>query len=316
MPDGAYELFDGYTYQYLLTCPGYAGRSGTIEPSHSASGTLVLKIDEDAVVVTGGRGPRRNDPQRCAEERNAGGSFPPNGPISAERAMTPMARRRHRRQQQRRRIYPDAGGCRRVHALLVECDRQRHRQRLDRLPAAGGRRSDRLRGGYDLPRRPGFRRDPDEGQRIARRAFPSRLRPMQWHGVSSDFPTGTTSVNAETLQSLWIYHDPLEGQPNSPITVCGDYLYTGFWRSEESPANFVCLSITDEDPARTDEEKTACWYWTTPGGYYWGRRVCLRGLCSGRHGRRRGRKQVHDREPSDARREDRTTARQMGRPLR
>lgn len=77
------------------------------------------------------------------------------------------------------------------------------------------------------------------------------------------------AFNAETLQSLWIYHDPLEGQPNSPITVCGDYLYTGFWRSEESPANFVCLSITDEDPARTDEEKTACWYWTTPGGYYW-----------------------------------------------
>lgn len=54
MPDGAYELFDGYTYQYLLTCPGYAGRSGTIEPSHNASGALVLKIDEDVVVVTGG----------------------------------------------------------------------------------------------------------------------------------------------------------------------------------------------------------------------------------------------------------------------
>ena len=52
--DGAYELFDGYTYQYLLTCPGYAGRSGIIEPSHSASGALVLKIDEDAGVVTGG----------------------------------------------------------------------------------------------------------------------------------------------------------------------------------------------------------------------------------------------------------------------
>lgn len=52
--DGAYELFDGYTYQYLLTCPGYAGRSGTIEPSHNASGALVLKIDEDVVVVTGG----------------------------------------------------------------------------------------------------------------------------------------------------------------------------------------------------------------------------------------------------------------------
>lgn len=26
--DGAYELFDGYTYQYLLTCPGYAAGAG------------------------------------------------------------------------------------------------------------------------------------------------------------------------------------------------------------------------------------------------------------------------------------------------
>ena len=40
--------------RYLLTCPGYAGRSGTIDPAHSASGALVLKIDEDTVAVTDG----------------------------------------------------------------------------------------------------------------------------------------------------------------------------------------------------------------------------------------------------------------------
>lgn len=95
---------------------------------------------------------------------------------------------------------------------------------------------------------------------------PAYAKGMVFVGLSD----GTIQAfDAKTLQSLWIYHDPLEGQPNSPITICGDYLYTGFWRSEEFPANFVCLSITDEDPTRTDEEKTACWYWTNPGGYYW-----------------------------------------------
>ena len=77
------------------------------------------------------------------------------------------------------------------------------------------------------------------------------------------------AFNAATLESLWIYTDKLGGQPNCPLKVKNGYLYTGFWRSEEFPANFVCLSITDEDPTRTDEEKTACWYWTNPGGYYW-----------------------------------------------
>lgn len=31
----------------------------------------------------------------------------------------------------------------------------------------------------------------------------------------------------------------------------------------------VCLSITDEQPLEEKEEKTACWYWTQQGGFYW-----------------------------------------------
>ena len=77
------------------------------------------------------------------------------------------------------------------------------------------------------------------------------------------------AFDAKTLKSLWVYHDPLKGQPNCPITICGDYLYTGFWRGEEFTANFVCLSITDEQPLEEKEEKTACWYWTQQGGFYW-----------------------------------------------
>ena len=77
------------------------------------------------------------------------------------------------------------------------------------------------------------------------------------------------AFNATTLESLWIYHDPLGGQPNCPLIVKNGYLYTGFWNSETGDANFVCLTITDEDPTRADEAKCVSWYQTAKGGYYW-----------------------------------------------
>ena len=77
------------------------------------------------------------------------------------------------------------------------------------------------------------------------------------------------AFNAETLESLWLYRDPLGGQPNCPLTVRDGYLYTGFWNSETGDANFVCLSVTDEDPNQEKESKAASWYHTTKGGYYW-----------------------------------------------
>ena len=77
------------------------------------------------------------------------------------------------------------------------------------------------------------------------------------------------AFNAETLESLWIFEDSLGGQPNCPLTVRDGYLYTGFWNSETGDANFVCLSVTDENPEQTDEAKCASWYYTSKGGYYW-----------------------------------------------
>ena len=83
------------------------------------------------------------------------------------------------------------------------------------------------------------------------------------------------AFDANTLESLWVYADPLEGQPNCPIVYHNGYVYTGFWKGEEKDANFVCLSATDEDPNDTDEEKLATWTYTTKGGYYWaGAYVC------------------------------------------
>lgn len=77
------------------------------------------------------------------------------------------------------------------------------------------------------------------------------------------------AFNAETLESLWVYTDPLGGQSNCPVTVCDGYVYTGFWNGETGDANYVCLSVTDEDPDKTLEAKTATWRYTKAGGFYW-----------------------------------------------
>ena len=83
------------------------------------------------------------------------------------------------------------------------------------------------------------------------------------------------AFDAVTLKSLWIYTDPLRGQSNCPITVSNGYAYTGFWNSETRDGSFVCLSLTDEDPSRTDEAKYASWRHVQNGGFYWaGAYVC------------------------------------------
>lgn len=76
------------------------------------------------------------------------------------------------------------------------------------------------------------------------------------------------AFDAETLDSLWLYTDPLGGQPNCPITYQDGYLYTGFWNSEVKQANFVCISVTDEDPTQDQEAKQASWTYTDKG-FYW-----------------------------------------------
>lgn len=77
------------------------------------------------------------------------------------------------------------------------------------------------------------------------------------------------AFDAVSLKSLWVYTDPLGGQPNCPITVRDGYLYTGFWGGETKKANYVCLSITDEDPTQETEEKLATWTYAQKGGFYW-----------------------------------------------
>lgn len=77
------------------------------------------------------------------------------------------------------------------------------------------------------------------------------------------------AFDAKTLASVWVYTDPAGGQAQSPITCSGGYAYTGFYNGEMKSANYVCLSLTDEDSTKTDEDKYATWSKSVTGGFYW-----------------------------------------------
>ena len=81
------------------------------------------------------------------------------------------------------------------------------------------------------------------------------------------------AFDAKTLTSVWVYKDEKGGQAVTPITydVTGDtgLIYTGFWNGEEKEANYVCLTVTDDDSSKTNESKTAKWTKTVRGGFYW-----------------------------------------------
>lgn len=77
------------------------------------------------------------------------------------------------------------------------------------------------------------------------------------------------AFDATSLESLWIYKDPLKGQSVSPVVYSDGYVYTGFWNSEKKDANYVCIKAEDEDRTKGDELKEATWSITNAGGYYW-----------------------------------------------
>lgn len=74
-------------------------------------------------------------------------------------------------------------------------------------------------------------------------------------------PLGNGTVqafNAETLESVWVYTDPLGGQAQSPITCAGGKIYVGFGYNREYA--FVCLNAQDGSVA---------WRETDAKSYYW-----------------------------------------------
>ena len=220
---GAYELFDGFTYRYLLTCPGYAGRSGTIDPAHSASGALVLKIDEDTVAVTDGAA-RAGMTLRAAQKNETIQSLP------AEWADF-------------RGTSYDASGTRGGSAgsnnavVSIQTPIDADASTLYWSNALGNGTGSRSTGcpllvdgvlivyaGDTL-----YRIDPVSGEILTQAKMdhassfsdhtPDICRRV-WMFVGR-FRRYDSGVRCQNAAIAWIYHDPLEGQPNSPITICG-----------------------------------------------------------------------------------------------
>ena len=63
----------------------------------------------------------------------------------------------------------------------------------------------------------------------------------------------------QTMKSLWVYSDSIGGQAICPITYDNGYIYTGFWVDETEYANYVCLSVKDENTKSETESKSAKW---------------------------------------------------------
>lgn len=77
------------------------------------------------------------------------------------------------------------------------------------------------------------------------------------------------AFDAETLESLWIYQDPLRGQVNCPLTYHDGNLYTGFWYSEVKEANFACIPVENISANKNGEYQKSTWVQPNKGGYYW-----------------------------------------------
>lgn len=261
--NGAYQLCEGYSYVYTATEYGYVGKSGTLEVTRNDQNELVVKDGNVSYQVT---------------ESGAGGAVTiswelPKAPVNS--SINPGIWS----------PWPNFRGSNTNNAVTDY-----------RVPTAAEDGTlywaNKLGSGYDAdavgsPIMVGgdlityagdniFRIDTVTGEILAtgkmdhKSSFsitpPTYAEGMVFVALSNGC---VQAFNASTLESLWVYNDPLGGQPNCPLTVKDGYLYTGFWNSETGDANFVCMTITDEDPTQSKESKCVSWYHTAKGGYYW-----------------------------------------------
>ena len=261
--DGTYQLCEGYSYSYTLTEYGYVGRYGTLTVTHDSNKALVIIDGEQGYAVQqsgdGGKAEiawtLNQAPANSSINTGLGSSWPnfrgsnTNNAVTSARVPTVAEEGTlYWANQIGSGIDSDAVGS----PILVGGDIITYASnKLFRVDTVTG---EILATGY-MDHKSSFSITP-----------PTYAEGMVFVALSDGC---VQAFNATTLESLWIYKDPLGGQPNCPLTVKDGYLYTGFWNSETGDANFVCMSITDEDPAQAKETKPASWYYTSKGGYYW-----------------------------------------------
>ena len=260
---GRFQFCEGYRYRYTATAVDHVSRSGILEVTRNAEGGLVILDGEESYSVELNEGGGSTvivweleevppsdaiDGSIPSEWPNFRGSNSNNGVISAPVPTAAEDGTLYWANQIGSGIDADAVGS----PILVDGDLITYASnKLYRVDTVTGQ----IKQTGTMDHKSSFSITP-----------PTYAEGMVFVALSN----GTIQAfNADTLESLWIYEDPLGGQPNCPLTVHNGLLYTGFWNSETGDANFVCMTITDEDPGYGDENKAASWYHTAKGGYYW-----------------------------------------------
>ncbi len=243
--DGKFQLMEGVDYTYVATCAGYVGKSETFT---AAADSPELSITLAAAVPStpGGNVSSQWPSFRGNDENNGVVSF--KTPVKRDEAVLSWATKIGNGYDKR-----VAASC---PILITQGD-------ADYLVVSGG----------DIL----YKVDALTGKTVAQKKMSGEpsyaiIPPTYGGGMLFVALDGgkVEAFDAATLESLWLYTDPLGGQSNCPITYDDQgYIYVGFWESETAEANLVCLSVTDEDPARADETKLARWTYTAKGGYYW-----------------------------------------------
>ena len=262
--NNAYSLCEGYKYEYKLTYFGYIAKTGVLDVTRDEQKSLVIKDDEALYKV---------------KETPEGG-----GTVSIEWTLeeAPVNDKIHKDMAA---IWPDFRGNKFNNAVVsapiptsAEEGTLYWANKIGEGYSSGAVGSPILVDGdlvtYSADKI--YRVDTISGKikatgNMISRSAHATTPPSYADGmIFVALIDGTVQAfNAKTLESLWIFKDPLGGQPVCPLTISNGYLYTGFWNQEKQDANFVCISITDEDPTDTTEEKEASWYYTSKGGYYW-----------------------------------------------
>ena len=253
--DGAFSLSEGFIYDCSFTKAGYAGQNGGMELI-TGDGKTQLRFGEDtytdlsAVKITL-RAAAENpeiDPALPAEWANFRGTDSNNGvtsaktPISAEGGMLYWAAKLGTGWDSSAVSSP---------ILVDDCLVVYAGNHIYRVNKATGA----IEASGDMAGTSSFAIN-----------GPTYANGILLVGLSNG---RIQAFNAKTLESLWLYTDPMGGQPNCPITILGDYAYTGFWNGEALGGSFVCVSLTDEDPTSTTEAKYATWRHEQDGGFYW-----------------------------------------------
>lgn len=261
--NGVYQLCEDFTYSYSLTSVGYIGQQGTIQVERNSDRTLVLDIDGKEYPVKESSGAGAVTVKWTMDKAAANSSL--NTSLSAQWADFRGNKNNNAVTSAPIPYTAESGTLYWAEKLGDGIDSGAVGNPIivdDCIVTYAGRTL--------------FKMDPVSGEIVAQGQMVSTSSfaitpPTYDKGMIFVALAGgrVQAFNAATLESLWVYEDPLGGQPNTPITVSDGRLYTGFWNQETMKANFVCLTVTDEIPNQTHESKAASWYVTHKGGFYW-----------------------------------------------